>query len=125
MINFTNAGYSPRGFIMNSLLEQAERCKAEYQTPTAFAELWMSFNAWGSLVTGEDTDREMIVQLGTEQRLTTAFKEHLASGDAFRNAVRGFAKYWPIFSNSDIGLHDQWPRMQELYPSRETTKVHL
>jgi hypothetical protein len=46
MINFTNAGYSPRGFIMGSLLEQAEKCKAEYQTPTAFAELWMSFNAW-------------------------------------------------------------------------------
>jgi hypothetical protein len=31
--------------MMGSLLNQAEKCKAEYQTPTAFAELWMSFKA--------------------------------------------------------------------------------
>lgn len=125
MINFANAGYSPRGYIMSSLLEQAERCKAEYQVATAFAELWMSFNAWGSLVTGEDTDREMIIQLGTEQRLSTAFRDHVSSDERFRSAVRDFAKFWPIFSNSDIGLHDQWPTLQELYPSREASKVHL
>jgi hypothetical protein len=124
MINFTNAAHSPRGF-MDSLLERAEKCKAEYQTSTAFAEPWMSFNAWGSLATGEDTDREMILKLGAEQRLTTAFKEHLTSDEPFKSAAREFAKYWPIFSNSDIGLHDQWLKMQELYPSREATKIHL
>jgi hypothetical protein len=125
MINFTDAGESPRGFIMGALLDQAQKCKEEYQTALAFALLWMSFNAWGSLVTGEDTDREMIIQLGREQRLKQAFQMLFSSDNAFKQAVCDFAKYWPIFSNSDIGLHNEWANMQTFYQSRADTKNHL
>ncbi len=124
MIDFTNGGNSPRGFVRDALLEQAEKYR-DHQSPLAFALLWMSFNAWASLVTGEDTDAEMISQLGAETRLATAFREHFAGDQTFGNAVLAFAKFWPIFSNSDIGLHGQWHKMQELYPSREATRLHL
>jgi hypothetical protein len=126
MINYTNGMESARGFIMGALFEQAEKCRAEYQTALAFAELWMSFNTWGSLVTGEDTDREMIVQLGNEQRLSKAFRDHFENDETFRNAVLAFARFWPIFSNSDIGQLGLWPQMQTLYSAgREASNAHL
>jgi hypothetical protein len=79
--------------------------------------LWMSFNAWGSILTEEDRDAEMLNRLAADQRAADTFRDRLASDADFAAAVRKFAEYWPIFCNGDIGLMELWPNVQAWYPS--------
>jgi hypothetical protein len=115
MLDFARAGSSPRGYLIQEFFREAAKSSANLNYAVALMQLWMSFNAWGSLVTGEDTDAEMVRLVGADSDLTTEFQKLFASDKDFRTTVEDFSEFWPIFSNSDIGLQGLWPQMEEWY----------
>ena len=76
-------------------------CQAgESFEPFIFA--WISFNAWGSCVTGEDRDAELVRRVANCPRLREMF-ENLRNEDAnFKPVVQTFVDLWPIFKAQDI-----------------------
>lgn len=118
MLDYSKLGSSPREFMLGQLLELAEKVRAEPgRQSIGFMVLWMSFNAWGSILTEEDRDAEMLERLAADQRIADTFRDRLTSDADFATAVHKFTEYWPIFCNGDIGLMGLWPDVQALYPA--------
>jgi hypothetical protein len=83
-------GSSPREFMLGQLLELAEKVRAESGLSIGFMVLWMSFNAWGNILTEEDRDSEMLDRLAADQRVAETFWDRLASDADFATAVHKF-----------------------------------
>ncbi|WP_128931050.1 hypothetical protein [Bradyrhizobium zhanjiangense] len=115
MLDYSKVGSSPRETVLGDLLGLAEKTRAESGLSIGFMVLWMSFNAWGSILTEGDKDIEMINRLAADQRIADTFRDRLASDADFSTTVQEFTNYWPIFCNSDIGLMGSWPNVQALY----------
>ena len=67
----------------------------------SFANLWMAFNAFGSVATAFDSDWKIIQICGSDDQMRNGFKELLGNDDSFAIHVREFVGAWPIYSERE------------------------
>ena len=60
--------------------------------------LWISFNGWAARVTDVEKDADMIKELAKCPRLNGAFSDLFDQSDEYKETVRRFSSFWPIFS---------------------------
>ena len=76
-------------------------CEAE-QSFEPFIFTWIAFNAWGSCVTGQDRDKELVRRVANCPCLRGKFMNLVNDDESFRSILRSFADSWPIFKAQDI-----------------------
>lgn len=73
-----------------------------------FIYLWFGLNAWGSCVTGTDTDRDWINAVSSDEQLAQLFGRSIRDNDHCAAEVTRFADLWPIFKSSEIRRQGIW-----------------
>lgn len=92
-------------------------CVAEHSfEPFIFA--WISFNAWGSCITGEDRDIKWIRRVAKCPRLRETFGNLSNIDQNFQTSVQSFVDLWPIFRAQDI-------RRSEYYGERPLDRAEV
>jgi len=71
----------------------------EFDVFDRFASLWISFNAWGTYESHENTGRKMIDWAKTNQTLTVKFSELISNDASFRRDVTRLQAMCPIRRN--------------------------
>jgi hypothetical protein len=83
--------------LKNIVTEWYRTAQARPDEMYKFAELWMSFNGWGTCVTEQDSDNAMVMALSSETRLNEAFDALAQESSGFRDQLNNFVQWWPIY----------------------------
>ena len=67
-----------------------------------FIYLWFALNAWGSCVTGTDTDRDWLDAVASDLELARMFDSSIGQHAELSAQLIAFADLWPIFKSSQI-----------------------
>ena len=95
-----------------------------HDTIEVFMYLWISFNAWGMRVTSVDVDKDMVSDIGSNQRISESFKDLIKKDHHYRDCVLQFSQYWPIFSVSDVHKVGAYEKMHEWQDKAKIQLLH-